>query len=443
MRIHLSTLGCRLNEAELEQWARQLTGAGYVVSETAGGADAIVVNTCAVTHEAARKSRHMIRRLHRDNPGAEIIVTGCYAQLSREEVEGLEGVKGVVDNGQKDDILPHLPHLPHLPPAQAGPPPEEAQPYAPSRTRAFLKVQDGCRNRCTFCVVTIARGEERSRPVEEVVEEVNGLHRRGGYQEVVLTGVHLGGYGSDLGGDLRELIAQVLERTEVPRVRLGSLEPWDIPEGFWSLWEGSEGRLCPHLHLPLQSGCDATLRRMARRCDTGRYAALLESARAQIPHLSVSTDLIVGFPGEDDEEWAQTMGFVEGQGFSHVHMFSYSRRQGTTAARMKGHVKPQVIQGRMAQGREVAERMKRAHLSEQVGAMAEVLWEAPSARQGVGAKGVGAQAWEGYTDNFLRVCADFPAHLAMRNRRSLTLLTEVSADGQHLIGLPLRQGEGP
>jgi threonylcarbamoyladenosine tRNA methylthiotransferase MtaB len=175
---------------------------------------------------------------------------------------------------------------------------------------------------------------------------------------------------------------------------------------------------------------------MARRCDTGRYAALLESARAQIPHLSVSTDLIVGFPGEDDEEWAQTMGFVGGQGFSHVHMFSYSRRQGTTAARMKGHVKPQVIQGRMAQGREVAERMKRAHLSEQVGAMAEVLWEAPSARQGVG------QVWEGYTDNFLRVCADFSEGMVMRNRRSLTLLTEVSADGQHLIGLPMRRGEG-
>jgi threonylcarbamoyladenosine tRNA methylthiotransferase MtaB len=235
MRIHLSTLGCRLNEAELERWARQLTGAGYVVSETAEGAGAIVVNTCAVTHEAARKSRHMIRRLHRDNPGAEIIVTGCYAQLSREEVGALEGVKAVVDNGQKDDILPHLP------PPRAVSQLEEAQPYAPSRTRAFLKVQDGCRNRCTFCVVTIARGEERSRRVEEVVEEVNGLHRRGGYQEVVLTGVHLGGYGSDLGGDLRELIAQVLERTEVPRVRLGSLEPWDIPEGFWSLWAGSGG----------------------------------------------------------------------------------------------------------------------------------------------------------------------------------------------------------
>jgi threonylcarbamoyladenosine tRNA methylthiotransferase MtaB len=442
MQIHLATLGCRLNEAELERWARQLRGAGYGLAEEAARADAIVLNTCAVTNEAGRKSRHLIRRLHRESPGAQILVTGCYAQLARADVAALPGVVAVIDNAQKDDLLAHLPPL-----ADGWQPAQAQQPYAPSRARAFLKVQDGCRNRCTFCVVTIARGEERSRPIAEVVEEVRRLHAEGGYEEVVLTGVHLGGYGSDLGSDLRALIAAVLAEAGVPRVRLGSLEPWDIPDGFWGLWGASGGRLCPHLHLPLQSGCDATLRRMARRCDTARYAALVAEARAQIPHLAVSTDLIVGFPGETDAEWAQTLEFIRAVGFAHVHLFSFSARPGTTAARLKGRVAPAVIQARMAEAKEAAGAMKRAHLSAQVGAMAEVLWETasevePEAATAAAAQGYdsdGARVWEGYTDNFTRVAARAPGAWALRGQRALTLLTGVAADGQHLTGHILRR----
>lgn len=437
MPIHLASLGCRLNEAELEQWTRLLTDSGHTLTSTPTDASTIVLNTCAVTTEAARKSRHLIRRLHRDNPTAQLIITGCYAHLSRAQIESLPGVSLVLDNLQKDFLVDHIPPPPPAPPPDPPTPANAAddwQPFAASRTRAFIKVQDGCRNRCTFCIVTIARGQERSRPLADIIAEVNDLHHRHGYQEVVLAGVHLGGYGSDLDCSLADLVDALLAHTTIPRIRLGSLEPWDIPPNFWTRWPASGGRLCPHLHLPLQSGCDATLKRMARRCDTERFSALTADARAHIPHLSISTDLIVGFPGETDDEWTQTLSFIRTQSFSHIHLFTYSPRPGTTAARMRDHVPPATAQARMHQAQAAAQHMKRAHLEAQVGSMTEVLWEGeptPSPDQSL-------WRWEGYTDNFLRVVADSPPQTHLRGTRALTLLTDLSPDLQHLQGQILR-----
>ena len=221
------------------------------------------------------------------------------------------------------------------------------------RTRAFVKVQDGCHNHCTFCIVTVARGEERSRPATEVVAEINGLHRAG-YQEAVLTGVHLGGYGRDRGEDLYSLVTALLAGTTIPRLRLSSLEPFDLDASFFALWGQSAGRLMPHLHLPAQSGSDLILRRMARRNRVADFEALASAARAHIPGLTLTTDLIAGFPGEGEEQFAETLAFARRIGFAHMHVFPYSARAGTAAARFAGQV-PE------------AERRRRSRLLNRVG----------------------------------------------------------------------------
>ena len=424
MNIYLAAIGCRLNEAELETWSRQLQDAGHHVVEAPTRAHAMVFNSCAVTTEAARKSRHFVRRLHRQNPSAPVVVTGCYAALEREKVAALMGVDLVVSNEDKDDLVARvieraedwqMPQLAEEP---------DSQPlFVEGRTRAFIKVQDGCRNRCTFCIVTIARGKERSRSVDEVVEEINALHAQG-FQEAVLAGVHLGGYGSDIGSSLSELVSAVLDRTTIPRVRLGSLEPWDLPDGFWSLWRRSD-RLCAHLHLPLQSGSDSVLRRMARRCFTERYAELVSEARAVIPHLNITTDLIVGFPGETEEEWAQTLEYVERIGFGHIHIFAYSAREGTTAARMKGQLPKATKRARSRDAHGLAERMKNEHLTRFVGRFQDVLWEGGSEEMPDGQARV-----FGYTDNYLRVEATVAGGRDLTNRITPVLITEVVEGGR-------------
>ena len=336
MRVHLTTLGCRLNEAELERWSRDFQSRGHVLAREPDEADIVVVNTCAVTDEAVRKSRKLVRRAQRANPVAKLVVSGCYASLDPRGAAAELGIDVLVPNVDKDrlvEIVSRELGVPTAPLAALAP---DAEPLlARGRQRAFVKVQDGCRHRCTYCVVTLARGEERSRPADEVVAEIDALHARG-IQEVVLTGVHLGGYGSDTGSDLRTLVETVLQGTHTPRVRLGSLEPWDLPEGFWGLF--AEPRLMPHLHLPLQSGADTVLRRMARRCRTDDFRALADAARAAVPDINLTTDVIVGFPGESEVEWGQTLRFVEAVGFGQIHVFPFSPRPGTKAATLPGQI---------------------------------------------------------------------------------------------------------
>jgi threonylcarbamoyladenosine tRNA methylthiotransferase MtaB len=269
--------------------------------------------------------------------------------------------------------------------------------YSP-RTRAFLKVQDGCDNRCTFCIVTIARGEARSQPADDVLAEVRSLVDAG-YQEVVLSGVHLGSYGHDQGDrrGLYRLVQRLLSETDVPRLRLSSLEPWDLDADFFGLWESP--RLGRHLHLPLQSGCDATLRRMARRTTTAAFTDLAAAARAAIPDLSVTTDMIVGFPGETAVEFAASLAFAEAMAFAKLHIFRYSPRAGTVAALMRDQVPLAAVAERSQRMHELNDRLEHTFRRRFVGRTMNVLWETCQPGRD------GTLKWDGLTDNYLRVLA--------------------------------------
>jgi threonylcarbamoyladenosine tRNA methylthiotransferase MtaB len=422
MRIYLESLGCRLNYAEMSALGRQLAGAGHDLAASAEEADLCIVNSCAVTGEAARQSRQLARRLARTNPAARLVVTGCYATLEGETAAQLPNVDLVVGNARKDDLLALIESRVAGSKSKVEGRNDPLQPSTlnlqPSRTRAFIKVQDGCRNRCTFCIVTVARGDEHSRAIADVVAEVNALHAEG-YQEAVLTGVHLGGYGSDLGAELRELAAALLADTTIPRLRLSSLEPFDLAPDFFDLWTQPGGhRLMPHLHLPAQAGSDAVLRRMARRNRAADFEALVDAARARIPGLTISTDLIAGFPGESAADFEQTLAFARRICFAHMHIFPYSARDGTAAARFGGQV-PEVERKRRVRELAVLDaELGAAVRASFVGQVRPVLWE----------HATDAGVWSGLTDNYLRVLAVVPPDADLHNRITPTRLIRLDDD---------------
>jgi threonylcarbamoyladenosine tRNA methylthiotransferase MtaB len=438
MRIFLDQLGCRLNFSENNTLARRLQAAGHTVVTTPEHAQVIVLNTCAVTAEAARKSRQSVRQLHKRNPEARIAVTGCYATLEPTDAAALPGVALVANNDEKEMLhallepwsaeLEDVDHLVRMQPT--GTPFESSVPSeAPGwgRTRAFVKVQDGCNNKCTFCIVTIARGDSRSRVLSDVVAEVQDLVEQG-YKEAVLTGVHLGSYGRDLPEDsrtdLKELTAAILTDTDIARLRLSSLEPWELADGFFELWQRWPGRLCPHLHLPLQAGTDRQLRRMARRCTTASFRQLVQDARQNIPDLIVTTDIIVGFPGETDEDFEEGLRFVEEMRFAHAHIFPFSARHGTTAARFDGQVSKAVKKERARRMHDVVERTGRVERQRFLGSIRPVLWEG----QGQTVLDQPGRLWTGFTDNYLRVMAVAPTELNLHNRITLTRLDDLQGD---------------
>lgn len=409
MQIHLKTLGCRLNEAELETWAQAFQVQGHAITNEISTAQLVVINSCAVTQDAARKSRQLIRRIHRENPKAKLVVSGCYATLNAEEAQNLLGVDLVVSNKDKAQLVEKA--LQELTfetmPAMATEPAEIAL-FTRGRQRAFVKVQDGCRYRCTFCIVTVARGEEVSRAISDVVEEINTLHAQG-INEVILTGVHLGGYGSDNGENIVTLIQAILEKTSIPRLRLGSLEPWELNDDFFELFKNS--RLMPHLHLPLQSGSDAVLRRMARRCKTQEYLQLVNLLRSQNPHFNITTDIIVGFPNETEEEWQESFEFIKQCGFGHIHIFTYSPREGTKAATLPNPVPHEIKKQRSEQLHHLAQEMKQTFYLQNVGEKFEVLWE--------GQREIlenGNVKMFGYTPNYLRVACEMPENESLENQ---------------------------
>jgi len=401
VNVHVRALGCRLNLAETDALARALAAGGHSLVNGPEHADLIVVNTCAVTQDAVHTSRKLTRQLHKAAPAASITLTGCYAQLAPAEAAALPGVASVVSNADKDALARKLGgiELHELEPLQRG------ERDRVGRTRAFVKVQDGCDNACTFCITTVARGASRSRPADEIVGEITRLTAFG-YREAVLTGVHLGSYGHDAGqrDGLAGLIRRILAETDVPRLRVSSLEPWDLTPGFFDLWR--DPRLCPHLHLPLQSGCDATLRRMARRTSQVQFRALLAAARERIADPAITTDVIVGFPGETDAEFEASIDFIAGQGFAGLHVFRYSRRPGTAAARMRGQVDDDVRKRRSERMHALAAEQQAAYAERWLGRTLPVLWEQVAGASEDGFLNVG------YTPNYLRV--------ACVNRRALT-----------------------
>ncbi len=394
MKIYLDTIGCRLNQSEIESMARQFRAAGHEVVASVQDADMAVVNTCAVTAEAASDSRGKIRHIARAGVD-EIVATGCWVTLQPGQASALPNVARVVTNDRKDHLVAEL--LNDREQAfDVEPIIREPLPGLRHRTRAFIKVQDGCDNHCTFCITTIARGEGRSRPIADVISDIQ-YALDGGTKEIVLTGVHLGSWGQDFNIHLRDLVKAILRETDVTRLRLSSLEPWDLDADFFSLWE--DARLCQHLHLPLQSGCAATLKRMARKTTPESFRDLITAARQIMPEVAITTDIIAGFPGETEDEFAESLAFVKEMNFAGGHAFTYSPRPGTGAARMKGQVRPEVRKERNAIYRAAFEESEKAYRQKFIGKTLSALWESTTQ--------LDEHGWqmEGHTGNYLRVNA--------------------------------------
>ena len=415
--VAIETHGCKLNQADSGLLAAQFARRGFRLVTSSEPADVFIVNSCTVTHVADRKARNSLRAARRRNPDSTIVATGCYAQRSPEALRALAEIDLVVGNVDKgslvSEVLEWRGGTPPVPCA-VGVQRETLTPRI-ARTRAMVKIQEGCDQVCAYCIVPKVRGRERSVPQDELVDEI-GRHAANGYKEVVLTGTQLGSYGFDLPDtDLRRLIGTILDRTEVGRVRISSLQPQDVGPELLDLW--SDGRLCPHFHLPLQSGSDSVLRRMRRRYGAERYSDAVDMIRGRVPDVSITTDVMVGFPGESEAEFQETLALCRRTGFGAMHVFPYSIRPGTSAAHREDQVGPDVKSQRMRQLLEVAEQQFGEFRDRFEGAVRPVLWE-----EGSGAPG--ATTWTGLTDNYIRVTAHSsssltnqvtPARLGKRN----------------------------
>ena len=430
MQVHLTTLGCRLNEAELENWATGFMSKGHDITQKPEQADVVVINTCAVTQDAVRKSRQLIRRTHRNNPAAKLVVSGCYSSLNKRIADEIEGIDLVIHNQDKErlvDITTQELNLLTMPSEATIP--GETSLFKRGRQRAFIKIQDGCRYRCTYCIVTVARGSERSRTVTDIISEINNLTSQG-IHEAVLTGVHVGGYGSDINSDLYKLIKTILSETDLPRLRLASVEPWDLPDKFFELF--SNPRLMPHMHLPLQSGSDGVLKRMSRRCKTEDFKRLIDYARSEVPDFNVTTDVIVGFPGETEDEWQESMEFISDTEFSHIHIFSYSEREGTKAVSLPNQVKNEVKKIRSIELHQLAAEMKKKYLQKHVDREFPILWEGNSKIEQTG-----PTRYFGYTPNFIRTQIDVTSDEIITNKIQLAKLSSVNPNGQNVISVQI------
>lgn len=395
MRVYLESLGCRLNAAELERLAREFAGAGCAVVDEPEDADIVLLNTCAVTSQAARKSRQRLRALHRQSAGAHLAVLGCWATEDEARAEGFRGVSWVIPNAQKPRAVEIITGRVASPAAW--------EPGRWGHTRAFLGVQDGCDHTCTYCITRILRGPARSRPLAEALADVRALVAQSA-QEVVLSGVSLGDYGRDLGLEhgLATLVAAILRETTLPRLRLSSVEPWDVDAALLRQWENP--RLCRQLHLPLQSGAARVLRRMSRRITPEAFASLVDAARAVSPDIALTTDVIVGFPGETEADFAASLAFVRRMAFARLHVFPYSEREGTPATRLPDSVPAATRAERAAQMRALGGELAAQYRERFVGRALPVLWERRDRRG----------RWRGWTDNYLAVAAETEAELYNR-----------------------------
>ena len=400
----LHNLGCKVNAYETEAMQELLEQAGYQIVPFEEQADVYIINTCTVTNVADRKSRQMIHRARKRNPGAVIVAAGCYVQTK--DTAGLDAdIDIVIGNNKKKEIAKVLED--YFQEKGAGTKKIErvdightseyedlTVSHTAGHTRVFLKVQDGCNQFCSYCIIPYARGRVRSRSREEVVAEVRRLAERG-YKEVVLTGIHLSSYGTDIGDDLLSLILSVHQVEGICRIRLGSLEPGIITEEFARTLSECP-KFCPHFHLSLQSGCDATLKRMNRRYDTAQYEEKCQILRKYFQDPALTTDVIVGFPGETEEEFEASRGFVDRINFYETHIFKYSRREGTRAAVMDGQVPDSVKTKRSALLLELGKKKQWEYEEKLLGTTREVLMEE--------AVVIGGETWQvGHTKEYVKI----------------------------------------
>jgi threonylcarbamoyladenosine tRNA methylthiotransferase MtaB len=427
MKIFLDMIGCRLNQSEIEGFANHFRALGHEIVPEPAHADIAIINTCAVTVKAAADSRKSIRRAGRAGAPA-VIATGCWATIEPEAAENLPGVTRVVVNTDKDTLVAELlnkslEEIAALQYQRAPLPGERA------RTRAFIKVQEGCDNHCTYCLTRLARGVSRSRSIAEIEKDLQAA-LDGGVKEVVLTGVQLGAWGRDFSNPkgLKDLIGRILEDARITRVRLSSIEPWEFDLSMLSLWQDS--RLCRHLHIPLQSGSDRILKRMGRPISSSAFMTLMDTIRNQIPEIAITTDVITGFPGEAEDDFEATKSFIQTIGFAGGHVFTYSPRPGTAAYKMNGQVPTREAKIRNAELHEVFKKNGEEYRTGFLGKMMPVLWETSELNdQG---------RWElsGLTGNYIRVISE--AETDRWNRISQVALMRFENDGSSVWGKVIR-----
>ncbi len=384
-KVALHNLGCKVNAYETEAMQEMLEHEGYEIVPFQEGADIYIINTCTVTNMADRKSRQMLHRAKKMNPNALVVAAGCYVQAKEDSGEIDPCIDIVIGNNRKKDLIEILEQHIKKAVVDINHTKEYEQLHltkTAEHTRAYIKVQDGCNQFCTYCIIPFARGRVRSRSKEDVLEEVRGLANNG-YKEVVLTGIHLSSYGVDLEGEnLLSLIQAVHDVDGIERIRLGSLEPRIITEEFAKTL-ATLPKICPHFHLSLQSGCDATLKRMNRRYTAQEYYEKCQLLRQYFEYPAFTTDVIVGFPGETEEEFQESMKFVDKVDFYETHIFKYSKRKGTKAAVMENQVPEQVKTLRSNQMLELNKQKRKAYEARFFGAEVEVLMEESVTLNGV------------------------------------------------------------
>lgn len=402
--IAFATLGCRVNQYDTDSMRGLFLAQGYTDADFNEEADVYVINTCSVTQMGEKKSRQLIRRAKKRNPHSIVVVTGCYAQLDPELLAAMEGVDAVIGTNEKKHIVTIVSDLLQAEDKKTiqavhnvmGHDEFEEIPLYPSaveHTRADLKIQEGCNNFCTYCIIPYTRGGLKSRQPDAVIAEAKRLISFG-FKELVLTGIHLGAYGKDLPEKptLALILRRLLAETDVQRIRMGSVESLEVDEDLIAVMNSSD-RICPHLHLPLQSGSDAILKAMNRQYTKSEYKELIAALRSRIHGLTISTDLILGFPGETEELFQETMDTLKELKFSHIHAFPYSRRPGTPAAAMKNQIAQPVKKERVELVNALSARQKDELLRQMVGATVHVLIERQDGRTG-----------EGFSENYERVC---------------------------------------
>ncbi len=432
MKAALHNLGCKVNAYETEAMQQILEEAGYEIVPFSEYADVYVINTCSVTNMADRKSRQMLHRAKKQNPDAIVVGAGCYVQTKEAQALVDESIDIVIGNNKKHELVPLLREYEasHRKMACVADINHEKQAYeelslsrTAEHTRAFIKVQDGCNQFCTYCIIPFARGRVRSRELPDVLQEIRTL-AKSGYREVVLTGIHLSSYGVDNGESLLHLIEAVHELEGIERIRLGSLEPRIVTDAFAKRLSELP-KICPHFHLSLQSGCDTVLSRMNRRYDTAEYEAGCALLRRYFEHPAITTDVIVGFPGETDEEFETTERYLERIHFYEMHIFQYSKREGTKAAAMPDQVPEAVKKERseklLALGHRMSEEFRRYYLGRQVTALLEeeFLYD-------------GKRYYTGYTKEYVKVAVETKKDLS-NTFVTGTLKTQLTEDVYLLV----------
>lgn len=401
------TLGCKVNQYETEAMTELFSDSGYEICNFDEIADVYVINTCSVTNMGDRKSRQIIRRAKKTNPNAVIAVTGCYAQTAPDEVLAVEGVNIVIGTKDRKNIVSLVEELTakssinHVSDIMSAHEFEELhiKEYA-SRTRAFIKIQEGCSQFCSYCIIPYARGPVRSRDKDDVLREIRSLAENG-FKEIILVGIHVASYGIDLENtSLEDLINAADKIDGVERIRLSSIEPMTLNQDFIDKIKNAE-KLCHHFHISLQSGCDATLWRMNRKYTTAQFKSIVEGLRAAFDDVAVTTDIMVGFPGETDEEFEDTVKFVNEISFADAHVFQYSQRRGTPAAKRPCQIPPDIKEKRSKIIIEAAKKSRDAFIDRFLGKTMRVLFEQPAA-DGL---------FEGKTDNYITVHVPYEENL--------------------------------